>query len=168
MRCLPSGLIYSKPSVMHNTRGPLEASILPGRLGGVFSGPAPPGRSRSLRPHFRWHTVGVRRGPDSFMSRCLPVSARLSPDILRVAIRGPIALRGMELRTWYGSNGSQIGRILAKCWGLRIKIDPLSAAREPAQFVVQNQTTKFVTAYWAENRMARVLICDSIDEKWRV
>jgi len=97
MRCPPPGLIYSKPSVVH-TRRPLKASILPRRLESVFSGPAPPGRSRSLRPHFRWHTVEVRRGLDSFMSRCLPVSARLSPNILRVAIMGPIALREMELR----------------------------------------------------------------------
>lgn len=41
--------------------------------------------------------MAARRGVDSLMGEHLPPSARLSPEILRVAIKGLIALREMEL-----------------------------------------------------------------------
>jgi len=41
--------------------------------------------------------MAARRGVDSLMGGCLPASARLSPEILCVAIKGLIALREMEL-----------------------------------------------------------------------
>jgi len=42
--------------------------------------------------------MAVRGGLDSLMDGCLPASARLPPEILQVAMRGLIALRGMELK----------------------------------------------------------------------
>ena len=42
--------------------------------------------------------MAVRRGPDSLMDRCLPAGARLSPEILQVAVKGLLALRVMELK----------------------------------------------------------------------
>jgi len=42
--------------------------------------------------------MAVRRGPDSLLDECLPASARLAPKILRVAMKGLIVLREMELK----------------------------------------------------------------------
>jgi len=42
--------------------------------------------------------MAARRGVDSLMDRHLPASARLSPNVLQVAIRGLLALREMELK----------------------------------------------------------------------
>jgi len=42
--------------------------------------------------------MAVRRGPDSLMDPSLPVSARLSPEVLQVAIKGMMARREMELK----------------------------------------------------------------------
>ena len=41
--------------------------------------------------------MAARRGPDSLMDSQLPQSATLSPDVLRSAIRGLLALREVEL-----------------------------------------------------------------------
>ena len=55
--------------------------------------------------------MAVQRGLDSLMDLRLPASARLSPEILRVAMKGLLALREMELkeihRLIFGSKGSQ-------------------------------------------------------------
>ena len=40
----------------------------------------------------------VQRGPDSLMDRRLPANARLSPEILQVAVKGLLTLREMELK----------------------------------------------------------------------
>ena len=54
--------------------------------------------------------MAVRKGSDSLMDRCLPASARLSPEILQVAIRGLMELREVELndthRLIFGPTGS--------------------------------------------------------------
>jgi len=42
--------------------------------------------------------MAAQRGLDSLMDRRLPTSARLSPEVLQVAIKGMIALREMELK----------------------------------------------------------------------
>jgi len=42
--------------------------------------------------------MAVRRGPDSLLDECLPASARLAPKVLRVAMKGLIVLREMELK----------------------------------------------------------------------
>ena len=42
--------------------------------------------------------MAARRGLDSLMDRRLPAGARLSPEILQVAIKGLMALREMELK----------------------------------------------------------------------
>ena len=61
--------------------------------------------------------MAVRRGPDSLMDAHFPASARLSPGILQVAIKGLFALREMELREInrliLGPKGSR--RTLSKC-----------------------------------------------------
>ena len=61
--------------------------------------------------------MAVRRGLDSLMDRRLPVIARLSPDILQVAIRGLMDLREVELyethNLIFGPKGSH------PCSGLR-------------------------------------------------
>jgi len=55
--------------------------------------------------------MAARRGLDSLMDRRLPASARLSPEILRVAINGLLALRGVELKEAHrlilGSRGAR-------------------------------------------------------------
>jgi hypothetical protein len=52
----------------------------------------------------------VRRGLDSLMDGSLPASARLPPEILKVAMKGLLTLREMELRETnrliFGSKGS--------------------------------------------------------------
>ena len=72
----------------------------------VFSGPTPhPSAVLNLFVQQKFtsalpmaYYMAVRRGLDSLMGVCPPTSARLSPEILRAAIRGLIALREMELR----------------------------------------------------------------------
>jgi len=55
--------------------------------------------------------MAARRGLDSLMDRRLPASARLSPDILQVAIRGLLTLREVESKEIHhlilGSKGSK-------------------------------------------------------------
>ena len=55
--------------------------------------------------------MAVRRGPNSLADARHPRSARLSPEILQVAIKGLIVLRDMELkethRLIFGSEGSR-------------------------------------------------------------
>ncbi|KAF9783269.1 hypothetical protein BJ322DRAFT_1110149 [Thelephora terrestris] len=54
--------------------------------------------------------MAARKGVDSFMDRCLPTSATLSPEILQTVIKGLIALRELERdeihRLVLGSMGS--------------------------------------------------------------
>ena len=85
----------------------------------VFSGPTPhPNEVLNLFAQQNITSVlpvayymAVRRGPDSLMDRRLPASARLSPEILQVAIKGLLALREMEVkeahRLVFGSKGSR-------------------------------------------------------------
>ena len=55
--------------------------------------------------------MAVRRGLDSLMGLRLPASARLNPEVLLVAIKGLLALRGVELKETHrlilGSRGSR-------------------------------------------------------------
>ena len=55
--------------------------------------------------------MAVRRGLDSLMGLRLSASARLTPEVLQVAIKGLLALRGMELKETHrlilGSRGSR-------------------------------------------------------------
>ena len=55
--------------------------------------------------------MAARRGPGSLMDRRLPASARLSSEVLQVAIEGLITLREMELKETHrlilGSKGSR-------------------------------------------------------------
>ena len=55
--------------------------------------------------------MAARRGLDSLMGRGLPARARLSPEILWVAIKGLLALREMEVKETHllilGSRGSR-------------------------------------------------------------
>jgi len=55
--------------------------------------------------------MAARRGLDSLMDTRLPTSARLSPDVLRAAMKGLLALREMELKEIHrlvlGSKGSR-------------------------------------------------------------
>ena len=55
--------------------------------------------------------MAARRGLDSLMDNRLPASARLPPEILKVAFRGLMTLREMELkeihRLAFGSKGSR-------------------------------------------------------------
>ena len=72
----------------------------------VFSGPTPhPNEVLNLFVQQKLrhalpmaYYMAARRGLDSLMDTRLPASARLSPEILRVAIRGLMALREMELK----------------------------------------------------------------------
>ena len=91
---------------------------------GVFGGPAPhPNETLSLFVQQNIvsalpmaYYMAVRRGPDSLMDRRPPASARLSPEILQVAIKGLLTLREMELKETHrlilGSNSSQSCRSL--------------------------------------------------------
>ena len=60
--------------------------------------------------------MAVRRGPDSLMDKRLSAGARLSNEILQVAIKGLLALREMELKETHrlilGSNSSKSCRSL--------------------------------------------------------
>ena len=90
----------------------------------VFGGPAPhPNETLSLFAQQNVvstlpmaYYMAVRRGPDSLMDRRSPASARLSPEILRVAIKGLLALREMELKETHrlilGSNSPHSCRSL--------------------------------------------------------
>ena len=72
---------------------------------GVFSGPTPhPNEVLNLFVQQNLtsalpmaYYMAVRRGSDSLMDRRLPASARLSPEILQVAIGGLMTLREVEL-----------------------------------------------------------------------
>jgi len=85
----------------------------------VFNGPTPhPNEVLNLFVHQKLasalpmaYYMAARRGLDSLMDIRLPSSARLSPEILRVAMRGLLVLREMELkethRLIHGSRGSR-------------------------------------------------------------
>ena len=85
----------------------------------VFSGPTPHPNEvlnlfiqQNLAPALPMaYYMAVRRGPDSLMNRRLPASARLSPEILQVAVKGLLTLREMELKETHrlilGSKGSR-------------------------------------------------------------
>ena len=72
----------------------------------VFSGPTPhPNEVLNLFVQQKLtsalpmaYYMAAQRGLDSLMDRHLPASARLSPEILRVAVKGQLALREMELK----------------------------------------------------------------------
>ena len=85
----------------------------------VFSGPTPhPNEVPSLFVQQKLtsalpmaYYMAAQRGLDSLMDRRLPASARLSPEILQVAVKGLLGLREMELkealRVILGSKGSR-------------------------------------------------------------
>ena len=85
----------------------------------VFSGPTPHPNEvlnlfvqQNLTPALPMaYYMAARRGLDSLMDRCLPMSARLPPEILQVAMRGLMALREVELsethRLIFGPIGSR-------------------------------------------------------------
>ena len=85
----------------------------------VFSGPTPhPNEVLNLLVQQKLtsalpmaYYMAARRGLDSLMDMRLPASARLSPEILRVAMKGLFVLREMELKEIHrlviGSKGSQ-------------------------------------------------------------
>ena len=85
----------------------------------VFSGPTPhPNEVLNLFVQQNLTSVlpmayymAARRGLGSLMDRRLPASARLSPEVLQVAIEGFVALREMELKETHrlisGSKGSR-------------------------------------------------------------
>ena len=56
--------------------------------------------------------IAARRGLDSLMDKRLPASARLSPEILQVALRGLMTLRELELnethRMIFGPKASRL------------------------------------------------------------
>ena len=86
---------------------------------GVFTGPTPhPNAVLNLFVQQRLtsalpmaYYMAVRRGLDSLMDRRLPASARLSPEILEVAMKGLLTLRETELREThrliFGPRGSR-------------------------------------------------------------
>ena len=95
--------------------------LVPSKLLGerVFSGPTPhPNEVLNLFVQQNLasalpmaYYMAARRGLDSLMNNCLPASAILPPEILKVAIRGLMTLREMELkethRLVFGSKGSR-------------------------------------------------------------
>jgi len=109
----------------------------------VFSGPTP--HPNAVLNSFIKHNftsalpvaygMAVRRGPDSLMDPSLPVSARLSPEVLQVAIKGLMALREMELkethRLIFGSKGSR-SCSWSKCPSCNIRGAGVSEAHQTA------------------------------------
>jgi len=85
----------------------------------VFSGPAPhPNEVLNLFVQQKLKSalplayyMAARRGLDSLMDRRLPASARLSPEVLHMAMKGLLALREVELKEAHrlilGSRGSR-------------------------------------------------------------
>ena len=85
----------------------------------VFTGPAPhPNEVLNLFVQQKItsalpmaYYMAARKGLDSLMDRRLPASARLSPEVLQVAMKGLLALRVLELKESHrlilGSRGSR-------------------------------------------------------------
>lgn len=107
--------------VVHDAYPETFEGLVPSKQIGesVFSGPAPhPNEVLNLFIQQKFtsalpmaYYMAAQRGLDSLMDRRLPPSARLSPEILQVAIRGLLALREMELKAIHrlilGSKGSR-------------------------------------------------------------
>ena len=99
--------------------------LAPSKLIGesVFSGPTPHPNEvlnlfvqRNLTSALPMaYYMAARRGLGSLMNRRLPTSARLSPEVLQVAIEGFVALREIELKETHrlilGSKGSHSCRL---------------------------------------------------------